>query len=123
MAAPIIRRCHIRHTLTHHIANSPTENSPNIFSTYGKFIHGYFNHGYSTHMQLRHPLSVTASYGIKKNINHNVKSEDSILYLLKSKYEMNGNLLTIYLETFTVTGKQTLVQNKGNLSTFRIQHI
>jgi hypothetical protein len=59
-------RCHIHHTLTHHIANSPTENSPNIFSASGKFIHGYFNHGNSTNMQLCHPLSVTASYGIKK---------------------------------------------------------
>ena len=58
--------CHIRHTLTHHIANSPMENSPNIFSASGKFIHGYFNHGNSTNMQLCHPLSVTASYGIKK---------------------------------------------------------
>ena len=59
------RRCHIRHTLTHHIANSPTENSSDIFPASSKFIHGY-----STRHPIPHPrnfatlywsLSVTAS--------------------------------------------------------------
>ena len=61
------RRCHIRHTLTHHIANSPTENSSDIFSASGKFTHGYSTrHPIPPPTQLRHPLSVTANYGFNK---------------------------------------------------------
>ena len=61
------QRCHIRHTLTHHIANSPTENSSDIFSASGKFTHGYSTrHPIPPPTQLRHPLSVTANYGFNK---------------------------------------------------------